>query len=180
MRLALVFPLLLLASACQPPAADEYVERTRIASGREAPMEPIDSPDTGDAVWAQAESGDKLLFGNPGETPFFALECAEAQVRYTRYVAADPHAKAILALIGNGHVARLKIDATKVGEAWLWQGSVPADDPGLEGLGGARQVEATVPGAGSLMLKPSRLPGDLIDRCAASAQPAPSPPAVPE
>jgi hypothetical protein len=85
---------------------------------------------------------------------------------------ADPHAKAILALIGNGHVSRLKIDAAREGNRWLWRGSEPATSPNFEGLTGARQVEATVPGAGSLIFNPSQTPGALIDRCRSLAPPA--------
>ncbi len=178
-RLLVLAALAALAS-CQPPAADDYVERTRIDSGTSGPSEPIDSPDTEGAIWAPSGAGDRLLFGKAGERPLMAFECViEDGVRvlqYTRFAPADMHAKAILALIGNGHVSRLKIDAVRHGGAWLWQGSIAADSPMLDVLTGRREVEATVPGAGSIVLSPSPLPGALVERCRdANATPAPVP-----
>lgn len=186
MRPVALLPLLMLA-ACNPPAADDYVARVGVAE-RMAPAPPVDTPDTKGAVWAQSPSrAQRLLYGIPGRPPLFALECrADAgapTLEYTRFAPADSHAKAILALIGNGHVSRLKIDALHVpgtgGGAWLWQGRELAADPAFEGLTGGRQVEATVPGAGSLILNPSQLPGDLVQRCRGLARSA-EPVSVPE
>jgi hypothetical protein len=175
MRVAALLPLALLA-ACNPPAADDYVARVGVG-GREAPSPPIVTPDTTGAVWVPSPANPlRLLYGKPSEPVLFALECVqgprEPVLEYTRFAAADPHAKAILALIGNGYVARLKIDAAREGNRWLWRGSEPATSPNFEGLTGARQVEATVPGAGSLILNPSQMPGGLIDRCRSLAPPA--------
>ena len=183
MRRAIALFALSLAAACKPPAADEYVERSRIAGDSVGPSEPIRSPDTTGAIWAPAAKPDRLIYGKPGERPLMALECEKSQgiplVAYTRFAAADPHAKAILALIGNGHVSRLKIDATERQNAWVWHGAVAAEDPMLDVLTGGREVEATVPGAGSVILNPSPLPGALVENCRATAAPAPSPPANP-
>lgn len=175
MRFVLLLPLALL-SACNPPAADDYVARVGV-SGRDAPLPPIDTPDTRGATWAASPADpERLLYGKPGEKVLFALECGgkpvEGVLTYTRYAAADPHAAAILALIGNGHVSRLKIDAVRDGNRWLWQGSEPAASRSFEGLTGGRQVEATVPGAGSLILNPSPLPGALILKCRGQVPPA--------
>lgn len=176
MRRAALASLLLPLAACNPPAADDYVARIGVA-GRQAPSAPIASPDTQGAVWAQsAADPQRLVYGKPGERVLFALDCldqgAGPLLRYTRFAAADPHAKAVLALIGNGHVSRLKIDATRAGDTWLWQGSESAASVNFDGLTGGRQVEATVPGAGSLILNPSALPGQLILGCRLLAQPA--------
>jgi len=191
MRRTLALAPLALLAACKPPASDDYVERTRIETPVEGPSEPIDSPDTEGAIWAPAERDTRLLYGKPGERPLFALECLSdgmgPEMSYTRFAKADPHAQAILALIGNGHVSRLKIDAAQVGDAWRWEGTVPASDPRLDVLTGAREVEATVPGAGSVILNPSSLPGELVERCRALDEPLseevlppePSPPADP-
>ena len=199
-RMCRASPLVLLAvlAACKPPASDDYVERTRIDTPVEGPAEPIDSPDTEGAIWAPAAEGARLLYGKPGERPLFAVEClegdrAEATLAYTRFARADPGAKAVLALIGNGHVARLHIDAVRIGDVWRWEGAVTADDARMDVLTGTRQVEATVPGAGSVTLNPSALPGELVERCRALGEPlgdeeplsegaptpAPSPPADP-
>lgn len=174
--LTLVLPLLLLAG-CKPPAADDYVERTRLPERRSAPAAPLASPDTEGAVWAPAANDGRLLYGLPGQPPLFAMECLADELpprlQLTRYAPADARAKAMLALIGNGHIARVGVDAVQVGNLWLWQGQVAAQDAALDGLLGARGIEATIPGAGSMMLNPNPLPGDLIARCrAASAPPA--------
>lgn len=157
---------LLLVTACKPPASDEYVTRERIAAERDAPRAPIDSPDTEGAVWAYSQDRERLLYGKPGATPLMALACEDGVLRYTRFVEADAHAKAVLAMIGNGHVERFWIDAEQDGEAWIWRGRTPADDPRLEVLTGPRTVEATVPGGGSIILNPSRLPAQFITDCA--------------
>lgn len=183
MRRTLVILGILFASACKPPASDGYVERSRIGGERSGPSAPAPSPDSEGALWAPATKPGRLIYGKPGERPLMALECETSQgiplVAYTRFAKADARAKAILALIGNGHVSRLKIDAVEQNGAWLWKGAVAASDPGLDVLTGTREVEATVPGAGSLILNPSSLPGALVESCRAMAAPVPSAPAAP-
>ena len=169
-----LLPILVLA-ACKPPAADDYVERTRIGGEVQGPSEAIDSPDTQGAVWAPADKARRLLYGKPGERPLFAIECvgqgAVLMLAYTRFAKADPHAKAVLALIGNSHVTRLPIDAIQINDIWRWEGAAPVTDPRWDVLTGTREVEATVPGAGSVILNPSALPGALVEECRALAQP---------
>ena len=45
-------------------------------------------------------------------------------------------------------------------------------------LTGNREVEATVPGAGSVILNPSALPGELVERCRAPANRSAEEPAM--
>ena len=137
---------LLALAACQPPAADDYVERVAVGEQRAFASEPLDSPDTEFAVWALNEG--RLLYGNPGQKPLVALACegqeVSRQVVITRFAAADPQAKALMPLIGNGHVERLKVDAVWNGRAWLWQGSYPAGDPRLDVLANLAQRAGAV------------------------------------
>lgn len=169
-------PLLALAS-CKPPAADDYVARVGLEA-QSGPSEPLQSPDTEDAQWVVSREPGRIIYGNPGEAPLLALVCVEgaggAQIAFERIVAADPDAKAILALIGNSHVTRLFVDAEKTGDDWRWRGATHADNPALEVLTGPRQVEATVPGAGSVILNPSSLPRELINRCRAQVRGQPA------
>lgn len=140
--------------------------------------EPLPSPDTTDAVWANGKTADRILFGIPGETPFLALQCERTggapQIRITRFAAASAQAEALFALVGNGHIARFPIDAEWNGRAWLWEGTIPADEPDLEVLTGKRTVSATLPGAGQLDLNPSPLPGELVEACRATPEPQPA------
>ena len=171
--------LVLLLAACKPPASDEYLGRSEVSDERTRPAEPVQSPDTQGAAWAIGQSG-RLLYGKPGEAPLMALGCEDGTLVYTRFERADADAKAVLALIGNGHVERLWVDAEQDGEAWLWRGRLPADDPRLEVLTGRNRVEATVPGAGSLVLNASHKPAEFITRCANAIAAPPEPEATPE
>ena len=171
---------LTLTFACKPPASDDYVTRTRITEQREAPSEPVASPDAEGAAWVLNPDSGRLLYGKAGAMPLLSLACEDGMLVYRRYVAADADAKAVLALIGNGHVERLWVDAAQEGDAWLWRGSIAADDPRLEVLTGLRSVEATIPGAGTLKLNGSQRPGEYITRCAAGVTPPPTPEASPE
>lgn len=169
-------PLALVAclAACQPPAADDYLERGEASPATRAASDPLPSPDTEGAVWAAVEGDDRILYGKPEEAPLFGLACVHTGpatvLRFTRYSPADEGAKAFMAVIGNGHVARLKVDAMPAGKGWLWQGETPVDNERLEALTGSRAVEATIPGAGTLKLNPSHLPGQLIGYCRAQAR----------
>jgi hypothetical protein len=170
-------------ASCKPPAADEYVARVGLEA-KSGPSEPLLSPDTAEAQWVASREPGRIIYGNPGEPPLLALACIangrSAQIAYERIVDADPNAKAILALIGNSHVTRLFVDAEKTGDDWRWRGATRADDPALEVLTGPRQVEATVPGAGSVNLNPSSLPRELINRCRELGQARNLGPAAPD
>lgn len=157
-------------TACKPPASDDYLERVDLTEATGSARQPMTSPDTADAMWAEGKTAGRILFGNPGEVPFLALACettptGDQQIRFIRFAAADPQAKALFALVGNGHIARIPVDATWNGRAWLWEGTIPADDPDLEVLTGRHTITATLPGAGQLDLSSSPRPGLLIEEC---------------
>jgi len=174
----LTFAATMLVS-CKPPASDDAQQRGDVISGREGPMAPIESPETEDAVWATGNRAERLLYGKPGGSPLLALECTSEEdvrlIKITRFVAADAEAKALMALIGNGHAARLPVDAQWNGRVWLWEGSFRADDPDLSVFSGPRQIELTIPGAGSVVLNPSARPGRLLENCRQTEPKAPAP-----
>ena len=177
-RLVSIALLAMLGAGCKPAASDEYrspVAKTQPQSG---PSDPIASPDTSRSAWALSADGQRLLYGDSGAPPFFSLGCEDGVLTYTRHASADPDAKAVLALIGNGHVERLFVDAEQQGERWVWRGRLPANDPRLEVLTGGRRVEATVPGAGSIILNPASAPASFVNACA-SGLAAPSAPEDP-
>ncbi len=158
-------------AACSPPATDHYAERAaRFAPQTSAEtVELIPSPDTQDAVWARSREADRLIFGNPGQTPFIALACERdgvtSKLRLTRFARAPQGGEALIAMIGNGHIARWPMDATRAGNADVWQGDIALDNAKIEVLAGGRSVEATLPGTGTVKLNASPLPRELIQRC---------------
>lgn len=157
--------------ACKPPPTDAEMRRDLPEAELTFASEPIPSPDTEDALWApspQAEA--RVIYGIPGEPALLALACIDAdgelpQLQITRLSPADEGASALLALVGNGHIGRIAVDARKSGQRLVWQGEADAADLVWEPLAGPRALGATVPGAGRVELNPSDLPGALIERC---------------
>lgn len=158
-----------LLAACQAEPQDPYVERVPLEEAQQFASEPVPSPDVTDAVWAVSKPNERLLYGIPGQTPMLALACerkhGSGTLTFTRFIAADAKAKALMALVGNFHVARIPVDAVWNGRAWLWEGSVDASHGDMDVLTGPREVELTIPGAGSLLLGSSTLPGDMVSTC---------------
>nr|WP_298929355.1 hypothetical protein [uncultured Erythrobacter sp.] len=132
--------------------------------------DPLPSPDTEGAVWAPSTEANRIIYGIPGEPALMALACIERDgqseiLRITRISPADEGAGALLALIGNGAIGRIEVDATKQGRGFVWQGELPAADAKWEPLNGPRQATVTVPGAGMVTLNASRLPEELLNTC---------------
>lgn len=174
----LPFVALALLAACKPPAADNYLERVDLTETGRFASEGSPSPDTTGAGWAQSQTTGRIIYGQPGKTPLAALECTgkpgQAVLRLTRYAAADREAQAFAALVGNRMVARIPVDAVPSGRAWIWQGGLAADTPNLDALLDPVNVELTIPGAGTTVLNPSPMPGELLANCRErNAPPAP-------
>jgi len=183
LRPTLLFLPLLALAGCKPPPTDEAGARGTLVQVQRGPSEPIDSPDSTNAIWADSAVADRIIYGNPGEAPMLAIACVgsgeQSQLIITRITPADEGAGAFIALIGNSHVARFEIDATPVGTGFVWEGSIAPDDPRLEVLTGRREVTATVPGGGMITLNPSERPARLIDTCRARLDPVAEPEADP-
>jgi len=137
-----------------------------------APIQPAD------AIW-EAAAPDRIAFGVPGRQPLLTIACTHdaagaASVQIVRTTRAEDGAKALFAVIGNGRIARLPLDAVRSGEAGRWEASLPAADLRLDVLRGGQSIEATLPGGGTLKLPASREPGQLLTACRASdsARPA--------
>lgn len=178
-RAACFVPLIAVA-ACKPPATDDYVERIAINEQASGPSAPIDSPDTEGAVWGESDRAGRIIYGKPGDPPMLALACnipadGAPTVTLTRFVSADPQAKALVAIIGNGHMARLPIDATWNGRVWLWEGTYPATSSDLGVFTGSRAIEVTIPGAGSVVVNPAQRPARLLEMCRQAARLTPQP-----
>lgn len=160
--------------ACKPPPTDAAVARVSLLASASGPSEPLPSPDTADAIWAQTGPNTavplRLVYGEPGKPVLLAIECVApasepARIRITRHAPADTGAGALLALIGNGWIGRFPVDATTVGGRMLWQGEVPALAREWDALKPEREATVTVPGAGLVRLNPNPLPMALVSAC---------------
>ncbi len=147
--------LLFLAACGQSSSQPSGAPVERLALDRvEASPGISQSPDTEDAFWQELPSGKALSFGKAGDTPLLTISCevpsaAQPAMRLVRHVAADPGARALMAVIGNGRVLRAKADATRHTGQWRWEALVPAADPHLDVLDGTRAIEVTLPGGGT-------------------------------
>ena len=178
-RTSLVLLTLMLAACSQSqsrevvpanPDGASYPARLPLAGAAPLPVEQAPLQPEG-AAWASV--GMAVSFAVPGQPALLALSCTHdsagvASLAITRHTRAEAGAKALLALIGNGRIARLPLDAAAAGEAGEWRGSIPAADPRLDVLKGGNRLEATLPGGGTLLLPASTEPGRLLDACRAS------------
>ena len=168
----LLMAMLALAS-CKPPPTDAELRRDLPDAEPIFASSPLPSPETEGAMWAQSpQAEERLIYGIPGDPALLALECLDtegglAQLQISRLSPADEGAEALLALVGNGHIGRIAVDARDIGGQIMWRGEADAIDLAWEPLTGPRLVGATVPGAGRVELNPSDLPGELIDACRA-------------
>ena len=158
--------------ACKPPPTDADLA-ARDVTLAQGPSAPIDSPDIEGAVWSDSTiTAGRIIYGIPGEPPLFALGCGDIgdhpSILITRYAPADKDAGALAAFIGNGHVARIPVDATEIEGASFWRTEISAFSEDLEVLTGTREVAVTIPGGGRLVLNASQRPGAFIEDCRAS------------
>lgn len=164
--------VLVAVSACKPPPTDADLNRNLPEPAPSYASDPLPSPDIAAAVWAQSPGNpDRLIYGVPGSPALMAITClsqgAPPRLRVTRISPADEGAGALMALVGNGHIGRIEVDAIEVGGKSVWRGEVLAADTALEPLAGPRALTATVPGAGMVTLNPSPLPMALLADCRA-------------
>jgi hypothetical protein len=166
----LALPILLAGCGDNAPAPVEG-QRFSLDAARHVPEAPIASPDTAGAAWTVAGSGQAIEFGRPGQPTLLTLACdlrkTPVQFRIVRHVGARPGEKALFPVIGNGTISRFKLDATLAGEEWRWEGALLASDPSLDVFTGPRELEATLPGGGTLLIEASRIPGEFVTWCRA-------------
>ena len=177
-RHSLIAATLLLA-ACSQSQSREVVDASTGGGGYPARMAMAETPLPEETAPLQPDGGQwsatgtAASFAVPGQPALFTLACSHdpagaASVEIFRQTRADDGAKAMLALIGNGRIARLPLDATLAGEAGQWRGVIPAADTRLDVLKGGNRIEATLPGGGTLLLPASGEPGRLLEACRAS------------
>ncbi|WP_126173507.1 hypothetical protein [Altericroceibacterium xinjiangense] len=191
-----MFPLpalcLAILTACQQQdAAPDNVQRITLsevpatsapAASEDAPedavtlsdADDVPGPDTSNARWIVASDGRAIVFGDPGGPPLITLGCEvranPPQMRIVRHVTAEPGAKALFPVLGNGTVSRFKVDAQVLNGQWAWAGSLPARDPDLDVFTGRGRLLATLPGGGTVEIAGSRLPGEFVRWCRSGGQ----------
>jgi len=168
-RAAVIAATLCVLAACDRAEEPVDAQRVSLDEARGGVREPLASPDTKNARWTVAPNGQAVAFGNPGERPFVSLACRVKDdpptIRVIRHAEARPGEKALFPVLGNGTISRFKTDAALEDDEWRWQAVVPAEDPLLDVFTGGREIEATLPGAGSVIIAGSRVPGEFIAWC---------------
>ena len=168
-RAAVIAIALLTLTSCDSAQEPVDPQRVSLDQARGGVREPLPSPDTENARWTVAPNGQAVAFGNPGARPFLSLACRVKDdpptIRVIRHAEARPGEKALFPVLGNGTISRFKADAALEDNEWRWQAIVPAEDPLLEVFTGGREIEATLPGAGSVIIAGSRVPGEFIAWC---------------
>lgn len=185
MRFLSAFSLLTLA-ACSPSAADDIAPSERAAQQAVTEL-PLSSPDVTGARWVASTNPQRILYGKPDHPALIALACEQngpqPHLRLTRFTPAPAGGKAVFAVDGNGYIARWKADAAQAEGGYNWQSIVRLDEYKLNALLGLRSIEATIPGAGTVIINQNDLPRQLIEQCrsfiapplAAARSPRPTP-----
>ena len=168
------FAVLFSLAACQGEQEPVQAQRFSLDAARHVPEPPAASPDTAGAAWSVTKDAQAIDFGRPGADPLLTLACdlrkTPAQLRIVRHVVARPGEKALLPVIGNGTISRFKVDAALASGEWRWEGALPASDPSLDVFTGPRELEATLPGGGTLLIAGSRIPGEFVNWCRAGGR----------
>jgi hypothetical protein len=166
----LALPLALASlTACHREQAPVEAQRIALDQVPRQGEEPLPSPDTKGAAWVVSANGQSIDFERAGEKPWLSLACkvnaVPPQITVIRHVAARPGEKALFPVIGGGIISRFKVDAALADGEWRWQGTLPADDPLLEVFEGAHDLEATLPGGGTVKTEASGIPGQFLAWC---------------
>ena len=174
-----VRPLLALLVLCGLSACEQSesapLARIELERVLAAPMV-LPSPDTTGATWLGEQGNETLHFADAAGQHLLSVGCdtrdGMPHMRIRRHVAVEPERTALMALIGNGRISRLKAHAVPVGQGPYWEAATPADAETLDVFAGAGIVEVTVPGAGTLTAARSDLPRQLLAACRARVPPA--------
>jgi hypothetical protein len=149
-------------------------QRISLDDARAKVPEPLRSPDTKGARWVVTENGQAIDFAREGSKPWLTLACdvraAPATITVIRHVAARPGQKALFPVLGNGTISRFKVDAALDEGEWRWEGALPASDPLFDVFTGPLELQATLPGGGTLLIEGSRIPGEFVNWCRAGGR----------
>lgn len=171
---ALLISLLFLAACGEGGDAPVQARRISLEDVRTKVAEPLLSPDTKGARWTVTRNDQAIAFGQPGAGPFLTLACdlreAPATLTIVRHAPARPGQKALFPVIGNGTISRFKVDAALSEGEWRWEGVLPASDAQFDVFTGAGELQATLPGGGTLLIEGSSIPGEFVNWCRAGGR----------
>lgn len=171
---ALLISLLFLTACGEGDDAPVQAQRIALDEARTKVAEPMASPDTTGAGWTVTQNDQAIAFGRAGAEPWLTLACdlreAPATLTIVRHVEALPGQKALFPVLGNGTVSRFKVDAALDQGEWRWEGTLPASDPQFDVFTGPLELEATLPGGGTLLIAGSRIPGEFVNWCRAGGR----------
>ncbi len=171
---ALLILMPFLAACGEGSEAPMQAQRISLEDARAKIAEPLLSPDTQDATWTVSEDQRAIRFARPGAEPFLTLACdlreVPAMLTIVRHAPARPGQKALFPVLGNGTISRFKVDAALDEGEWRWEGTFPASDPQFDVFTGPLELEATLPGGGTLLIEGSRIPGEFVTWCRAGGR----------
>lgn len=165
----LLLPALILAGCDQP----EAVQRVDLREEQDMPAPfaaATPAPDLAGAQWRVAADGKGIDFAVEKQRPLLTLHCtlamkAAPQLVVIHHAQSEPGAKALFAVMGNGMTSRLKLDARLARAGWRWEGTYPAAAPEMDVFTGPRDLEATLPGGGTLKIAASTMPREFVHWC---------------
>ena len=173
-RVAALILLSFLAACGEGGDAPVQAQRISLEDARAKVAEPLLSPDTKGAGWSVSADQRAIAFGRPGAAPFLTLACnlrqAPATLTIVRHVRTRPGQKALFPVIGNGKISRFKVDAALSEGEWRWEGVLPASDAQFDVFTGPGELQATLPGGGTLLIEGSRVPGEFVTWCRAGGR----------
>lgn len=145
--------LIALLAACQrapetPQAApDQPLDAVRVALPSPGP-EPAPRPEGEKPAWSGTSASATLAY--PDER-LLTVACEAGRLVVTRHAPTDKGASALFALIGNGTILRLPVEAVAApGAKWPeWRGNIAAGDEKVKVFLG-QKLDATLPGAGKI------------------------------
>ncbi len=174
-RFLITIPLLTLA-ACSPSGDQQQSPNNAIRVPLPTEPAPAEAPPVQPegAAWSNLADG-SVAFGLTGQPPLLTISCVHSpdgtpRLHFTRRTRAEAGAQALLAIEGNGHVARVAMDVVRAGDPGEWQGAIDAARETAGAIKGGAPMVATLPGGGALKLPPGPDAGRLLDACRASGR----------
>lgn len=170
----LVVTLSLALAACGEEPQHGQAQRIALDAVQQAGEQPLRSPVTTDAAWRVDANGNTIRFGTTEDAPMLSLACdlsARPQaITLIRHVPSKPGQSALFPVIGNGRISRFLADAKLNEGEWRWEATLTAADEQLDVFAGSRDVEATLPGGGTLVIAGSTIPAQFLAWCRAGGK----------